>query len=193
MSSFSRFAPLLALTGLSLAACQPPAAGGTVAVIDLSLVAEATGQDEAIRSQAEMGLQELTSQLQNLASEMDQQISAEREKLGDNPGEADAARLQQMAQEARQQINAAQQQAQQQANQMEASLVFEFREKVMPLAREVAQQKGISLILSNDAYVFWADDSVNITAAVIAAWPSTGAAGDGATAAPATLDGDVAQ
>lgn len=180
MKVWYRNLSLAALAALALTACQPADTGSTVAVLDLGALAQATGEDELIREKAEAGRVELNTQLQQLATDLDQQINAEREKLGESPSEEEAARIQQLTTQARQQIGQAQQQAQQQANQMELNLVDEFREAVLPLAQDIAKEKGVRLILSSDAYVFWADSSVDITAEVITAWQAQSAAADDA-------------
>lgn len=161
---------LAALTAAFFLAACGPQAGSQVAVIDLSEVARATGEDENIRQRAEDGRTELTNQLQSLAQTLDVQIATEREKIGVAPNEQDAERLQQMTAQARQQIAQAQQSAQQQAAQMETTLVFEFRDALVPLAEKIALSRGLKMVLSNDAYIFWADETINITDEVITAW-----------------------
>lgn len=153
-----------------LTGCGPQPQASQIAVIDLSAIARATGEDEVIRQRAEAGREELTAQLQQLATNLDAQLADEREKAGTEPSAEDAARLEQLGVQARQQLGQAQQEAQQQATQMESDLVYEFREAVMPVAEGIAKDKGAVVILSNDAYIFWADESINITAEVITAW-----------------------
>ena len=98
----------LIASALLLIGCnQMPASGGGsgIAILDLAAVAKATGQDEIIRQEAEAARAELGAQLQALAANLEQQISAEREKLGITPSDADSQRLQEMTMQARQQIN----------------------------------------------------------------------------------------
>lgn len=180
---------LTAVAATYLTGCGPQqAAGGQVAIIDLSIVARETGQDVVIRERAEEGINELTNQLQQLAAGLDQQLADEREKAGETPSAEDAARLQQLTTQARQQVSQAQQTAQQQANDLEAQLVEDFRQDLLPLAQKIAAERGLSLILSQDVFVFWVDDSVDITDAVVAAWqaqaPAAAAEPAAAPAAP---------
>jgi Skp family chaperone for outer membrane proteins len=169
----------LIASALLLIGCNqaPPGIGGAgVAIMDLAAVAKATGQDEVIRQEAEAARTELGAQLQALAGNLEQQISAEREKLGIAPSDADSQRLQEMTLQARQQINNAQMQAQNQASQIEAELVADFRSKISPLAEKIASQKGASAVLAADSYLFWFDPAADITDEVIAAWRAMPAA-----------------
>lgn len=155
-----------------LAGCDPAAlqGGPEVAVIDLAAVAKATGQEEEIRVKAEEARNELTAQLQQLAVNLEEQLQAERDKMGASPSEDDAQRLQAMSIQAQQQVNSAQAQAQNQAALVEQQLVNEYRAKVEPLAREIANELGASIVVTADANVVWFDPAVDITDEVIAAW-----------------------
>ena len=80
MKANMKFCLSLVASALLLVGCdQMPASGGSgggVAVMDLAAVAKATGQDEVIRLEADAARAELGAQLQALASNLDQQISA---------------------------------------------------------------------------------------------------------------------
>jgi Skp family chaperone for outer membrane proteins len=163
---------LIAIALLLIGCNQMPASGGSagIAILDLAAVAKATGQDEVIRQEAEAARAELGAQLQALAASLEQQISAEREKVGITPSDADSQRLQEMTLQARQQINNAQMQAQNRASQIEGELVAAFRDEISPLAEEIAAQMGASAVLASDSYLFWFDPAADITDEVIAAW-----------------------
>lgn len=166
---------LVVASAVFIAGCDQARMGGAagasnVAVIDLAAIAKATNQDEAIRVQVEAARNELTAQLQQLAANLDSQLQAEREKLGEPLSDADAQRMQELSLQAQQQINNAQNQAQQQAGQFEQNVVAKFRDKIRPLAEKIANDNGASVVLAVDAYMFWFDSSVDITADVIAAW-----------------------
>ncbi len=164
--------PILLVSALLLAACDPAAlqGGPDVAVLDLAAVAKATGQEDEIRIQAEEARNELTKQLQQLAASLEEQLKAERDKIGINQSETDAQRLQGLSIQAQQQINAAQAQAQAQASLLEQQLVNDYRDKVEPLAKDIASELGVSIVVTADANVVWFDPAVDITDEVIAAW-----------------------
>jgi Skp family chaperone for outer membrane proteins len=151
-----------------LAACGHE--GSNVAVMDLGAVLKATGQDEVIRVKAEAARNELQTQLQQVAVNLDQQLAAEAEKVGNNPTAEQEQQLQQMNMSARNQLMQLQQQAQQQANQVELSLFEEFKDSIAPLTEKVAKDKGAKVILAQDNYLYWFDPEVDITDEVIAAW-----------------------
>jgi Skp family chaperone for outer membrane proteins len=184
----------LALAALLLAGCDQLSGGSSVAVLDLAAVAKETGQDEVIRNKAQEERSKLVTSLQQLAASLDQQLSAEREKIGDKPKDEDSKRLQEMTLQARQQIDTAQNQAQNEASQIEAKLVEEFRAKVDPLAEKIAKAKGAKALLAADSYLFWHDPAIDITKEVIEAWralPAEQPAAD-AAAAPAAAVTDAA-
>lgn len=174
MQSSFKLCLVVAISAVAVFGCgQNPAGGGGnsgLVVMDLSAVAKATGQDEVIRQDAEIARAELSAQLQQLATNLEQQLAAERERIGISPSEADAQRLQEMSMQARQQINNAQMQAQNQAPLMEQELIAAFRGKISPLAEDIAKSRGATAILASDTYLFWFDPAVDITDEVIAAW-----------------------
>ena len=189
MKRIQNFGLIFLVAALFVSACdQGPTGGGGggIAIMDLSAIAKATGQDEVIRQDAETARAELSAQLQQLATNLEQQLAAEREKVGISPSEADQQRLQEMTMQARQQISNAQMQAQSQASLMEQELVTGFRDKLTPLAEEIAKAKGASAVLAADSYLFWFDPTIDITDEVIAAWralPSEEPVADEETAA----------
>ena len=154
---------------LALAACGG-GASNEVAVVDLNEVAQATGQDEVIRGRVEGVSNQLTEELRGLLTNMEGQLQAEREKLGTNPAAEDVQRIQALTAQAQQQITQAQAEANRQVTALEAELAEEFRDKVLPLARKEATNRGATILLARDAYVFWSADSIDLTSAVITAW-----------------------
>lgn len=182
----------LAASALLLAGCDQQSGGSAIAVLDLAAVAEATGQDKVIREKAEAARADLGTKLQQLAASMDQQLAAEREKIGVKPKAEDAQRLQDMTMQARQQINSAQMQAQNEASQIEGRLVEEFREKVDPLAEKIAREKGAKALLAADSYLFWHDPAIDITDQVVEAWRALPADKSAAAAEPAVATGGTA-
>ena len=161
----------LLLAMFVIAGCDQMAGGkSSVAIIDLAAVASATGQDKDIRQKAEEDTNELMGQLQQLAADLDQQIVDERNKLEGIPSPEDEQRIADMTNAARQQIAIAQQQAQQQAEQFQSGLVMEFRDSLVPVSTVIARQRGATVVLNTDPMIFWAEDSIDITEDVIAAW-----------------------
>jgi Skp family chaperone for outer membrane proteins len=169
MLSRVRFVAVL-MAVFALVGCDQMQGSGGVVVMDVRAVAQATGQDEDIQVKASEFRDNLMLQLQQLAADLDGQLNAERAKAGEKPTAEVTQRLQQMNMQARQQIGEAQQLAQQQATEMETNLVLEFRDALLPIVEKIAASKKARVVLSEDAYVFWSDDAVDITDEVIAAW-----------------------
>ena len=163
-------AALLAGLAVAVSGCAQSGGRTPVVVLDLSRVATETGQDVIIREEADATRGELMAQLQQLAGQLEQQLATEREKAGESPSEEDAQRLQQLTMQAQQQIGVAQQQAQQQASMIETTLVTEFRDKVEPIAEKIARERGATAVLAADAYMYWSDPTIDITAEVIEAY-----------------------
>ena len=74
MYSFVKSAAALVVAATLLSACGHEKSGGGVALMDLTAVARATGQDEVIRLKADANRQEMMAQLQQTAAQLDQQI-----------------------------------------------------------------------------------------------------------------------
>ena len=143
MKTVFQIAAISLLTVLTLAGCGHESSNPNIAIINLSEVAEQTSQDEIIRQRAEEGRAELMAQLQQLAQGLDQQIAQEAEKAGPTPTPEQEAYLQQLNMQARARLNEAQAQAQGQAAQMEQQLINEFREEIMPIAKAIADERGM--------------------------------------------------
>lgn len=174
MKYFANLFAVLACGVLLLSGCEQAgpagAKGANVAVIDLAAIAKATGQEEFIRVEAEAARNELNTQLQQLAANLDAQLQAEQERLGEPLSEANTQRMQELTMQAQQQVAGAQQQAQQQAVQIEQTLIAEFRNSIGPLAEKIARENGAQTVLVADIYMLWFDPMIDITGDVIAAW-----------------------
>ncbi len=162
-------------TALFLTGCdQLPGAGPDVLIVDLSTVAKATGQEEAMQQQAQTSREELNVKLSEIVRNLEQQLADERSRFGDTPTEEQQQQLQQMTMGAQQQYSQLQADAQQQAQQYEINLVLEFRERVMPFAEKIARARGAHVVMLGDQSVFWLDPAVNITEDIIAALSADG-------------------
>jgi len=158
-----------ALLVLLLGACDqlPGMRGSGTAIIDLGAIANATGEEDRIKRQAQVRRDELSAQLDSELAALEAQLNAEREKLGDSPSDEARQQFQQLTAQAQQQYGQAQQQAQQQAQRYENELVTQLRERIKPLAAEVAKSRGVSVVFLADVTLFWNDESADITDEVI--------------------------
>lgn len=155
-------------TALALTGCDRlPGSEPDVLIVDLSAVAKATGQEDAMQQQAQTSREKLNEKLSELVQNLEQQLAEERSRFGDTPTEEQQQQLQQMTMGAQQQYGQLQADAQQQAQQYEIDLVLEFRERIQPFAEKIARERGAHIVMLGDQSVFWLDPAVNITEEVI--------------------------
>lgn len=140
---------------------------GGVAVIDLDQLAEKLGRDVAMTNSIRDQSASLNQQLSNLQNSLLSQVEEKEQKLGDIPTEEQSKELQGIKRQAGINLNQARQKAQAVLNQHSQQLVSRFREEVRPLAREVADEKGLSVVVTkNDSVVFTFQDAIDITGEV---------------------------
>ena len=168
MSMTLKTAILVALAALAMTACDRLQGGPSTVVVDLAAVAKATGQDAAMQKRMDDGRQEMTVQLQEVATNLEKELNEERDKLGESPTEEAQQALQQKITEAQQQYSQTQAAAQQQVQQFEAGVVLQYRESLQPIVREIAAAHGASVVRVTDTALLWFDPKVDITAEVIA-------------------------
>ena len=125
MNSRTYIISLIALATLAISACDRiPGAGLGTVVIDLAAVAKATGEDERIQQESQAAREGLNGQLAEAAANIEAQLTAERDKLGENPSPEQQQQYGQLQQQAQQQYGQLQQQAQQEAQRIETELVM---------------------------------------------------------------------
>lgn len=195
-------AMLLALVALSVAACDQVGVGGgtPVVIIDLDAVARALGRDDVIVQRINQANQQLTSQLGQVATNLQQQVNAEREKY-DVVGDEAEAELQQLTAVANQRLQQTQRLAQQRSAEFRQAVINSFRNEVQPYASEIAQQRGATAVVTVATPMLWFDSEADITDEVIAAMRraglenTAGGSGNAAASQPAAstpAQGDAA-
>jgi len=160
------------LVVLTLVACdRVPATGSAdgVAVIDLNVIVKAAGRDGEINERLERARDELNAQLARIASDLEEELRDQREKLGASPEPAEQQQLQEMALRAQRELAEKRQLAQQKAQQFQAEMINEFKRQVQPLAKKVAEKKGAKIIFALDDTLLWFDSAIDITDEVVAA------------------------
>ena len=169
MNSRTYIISLMALATLAISACDRiPGAGLGTAVIDLAAIAKATGEDERIQQESQVARERLNGQLAEAAANLEAQLTAEREKLGEAPSPEQQQQYGQLQQQAQQQYGQLQQQAQQEAQRIETDLVMNLREKIKPVAEGIAKSRGAGVVFLSDVTLFWSDPKADITDEVIA-------------------------
>lgn len=155
----------LAVAAAFVAACSGDPG---VAVIDLAATAKATGHDRLMQQQAETARADLASQVTLVAGNLGKQLEEEQARLGGPAAAARAQEFQQLAARARQQLVETQALAEQKAQAFEAGLAARYRAAILPVATQLARDRGAVALLVSDATLLWADESVDITDEVIA-------------------------
>ena len=151
-------------------AVSEPARAGAVAVIDLDTVAHHVGRDAEMADLLKQREAALNEQLQAAQLAYQEQISEQRASLGDDPTNEQLHQLAQMQRQANLNLNQARVQAENDLQRHRSQLVSRFRDEVKPVARVVAAERGLSIIVTkNDTVVFTYDTTADITAEVIEA------------------------
>jgi Skp family chaperone for outer membrane proteins len=118
------------------------------------------------RLQQEVGLNQ---KLASVKTSFEKQLTDSVEKLPETPSEEEAKTLLNMKRNANIQLASYQKEASSALGQMKNSAIAGFRAEAMPVARDVAKERGLSVVLtSNDSVVFAFDEAVDITDDVIA-------------------------
>jgi Skp family chaperone for outer membrane proteins len=143
--------------------------GGGVAVIDLTAVSKATGQDEVMIGQMEKATAELNVQLTEAAATLEKQLAEKKEKFGKKASQEQQQELQQFALNAGQQLKQNQAVAQQKAQQYKMGLILSWRQQIQPAVDEAARKHNAKVVLVASTSLMWFDASIDITSEVIAA------------------------
>jgi len=157
----------ITLTALLLISCKPSGFSNQVAVVDLNLIAKTLGRDDLIVKNVRSANDKLNQQLEKIAADLRQQLDKEKSKLGDKPSKEEEQQFAQLVQKANNQLNQTKQVAIQKSQQLQNSLIVEFRNEVGRVSREIAQQNGYLTVLALNDSLLWADTTVDITNEVI--------------------------
>lgn len=149
---------------------QPPAPfpqGAKIAYVDFQRVANESTEGKASTKR----IQDLITKKQNEAAERGKALQANQQKLEQQGGVmSEAVRAQLQKEIERQQVEAQrfQQDSQAEVQELQNELQNEFQRKVLPLLQEVAQEKGLQLLLSRgDAGIVWAEPGLDLTSDVV--------------------------
>ena len=152
------------------------AAGGAVAIIDLDEIARRVGSDQQIASAIAQRQSALSKQLVGLAKSYSAQIDEQKKKLtAEEP--TNQVTLATWEQQANANLSQVKQRAEADLRNHRDQLVNQFRDQIKPIARRVAQERGLSVIVTkNDSVVFDYTAGADITDAVVDALLANAAA-----------------
>lgn len=163
-----RISSALAALSLFALASATNAQQGGVAVLDIDKVAKTMGIEDNVKNSLKEIEENLNNQLRTIQNELQARFDNLRSQVGPEPTQEQAQELAKINGQLTQQLTQSRTQAQSQLNAKQFELVSEFREKVKPVALEIAESKGLSIVVTPDQSLFAFSDNVDITEAVTA-------------------------
>lgn len=157
-------------------------AQGLVAVVDLDEVARRLGRDQYMANTLKQTQQTLSERLGVVQASYVEQIKKKQEEFGVGQEDIELSdeavkKLLGMKRQAGLNLNQARKEALSSLNKQKLQLVGSFRSEVKPIAKEVAKEKGLSVVLTkNETVLFAHEDSVDITNEVVKRLKANGAA-----------------
>jgi len=145
-----------------------------ILVVDLDAVAKATGRQEVMQKELEFANVRLTEQLKLVASQLEEAVSGEKDKLGKSPSKEQKQQLEALALQAQQQLANSKNLAVQQSSEIRSDLILNFRQEVAQIAREVAKKSGSKLVVVSGYETLWFDPAADITDEVISVMRARG-------------------
>ena len=137
-------------------------------VVDLNAVSKATGQTDVIESKMKVVNADLTLQLGDIVTSFNKQLADQKKKFGVDINVEEQQKLQEMLIKANQLLAQKQTEANLKAQQHKESLINAWRGKIQPIVKQIADKKGATVVLVQNASVMWFDSAIDITDEVIA-------------------------
>ena len=141
---------------------------GPILIVDLDAVAKGTGRQEIMQKELEFANLRLTEQLKLVASQLEESVSEEKNKLGKSASNEDKKQLENLVLQAQQQLLNSKNLAVQQSTEFRSDLILKFRKEVGAIAQEIASKSGVKLVLISNYETLWFDPASDITDEVIA-------------------------
>lgn len=152
---------------LLLAGCGGGHSSGHVAVIDLDKIAAATGRDKLINERVQRYTKEQEKALTKLRDDSRAQIDKQQKQLPANASDEAKQKLAALTQNLEQGLRQEIAKAQQGAGQLRTQLAVDFRNEVEPVARRIAAQRGMDIVMIKQDALLYVDPQADITDAVI--------------------------
>jgi len=137
---------------------------GGVAVIDLDLVAKRIGRQQKLEQELTEKQRELNSQLQAYEVSLRQLFDRKKQEIGGQPAAQQQRQLTQISNQLNAQFVQAQRGVNTNLNRQKQELIAEFRQEVVPFARQVANDRGLYIVITkNEALYLTYDPALDIT------------------------------
>ena len=142
---------------------------GGVAVIDLDEIAKRLGRDAEMAGSITTRESDLNEKLGVLQTSLRREYDDEERRLAGAPIDEQTTTLQKLQTDHQTRLVQAQRQAQQDFAVYKARVVNGFRDEMKPVARRIAAEKGLGVVVTkNETVLFTYDDAVDITDEVAA-------------------------
>lgn len=153
----------------AMAAPSVKAQQGGVAIVDVDAVAREIGADKQVLDALKQAQDNLNTRLKDTQAAMQKQFDEAVAKAGgDKASDEQKQQLAQFNQRLQTQFAQYKGQAQVTLNREQAKRVLAFREKVRPVALDIAKGKGLSVVLQKSDQVIGFAESVDISKEVAA-------------------------
>ncbi|MEM8843902.1 MAG: OmpH family outer membrane protein [Pseudomonadota bacterium] len=140
----------------------------TILIVDMDVVAKATGKQEVMQKELEFANLQLTEQLKLVVSQLEDNVSQEKEKLGDKPTSEEQQQFEAYLAQTQNQLQNTRNLAIQQSTEFRSELILQFRAEVSKIAQAIAKERGSKLIMVVGQETLWFDAKADITDEVIA-------------------------
>lgn len=140
---------------------------GGLAIVDLDKVAQQLGRDAEIKEALRQKEASLNQHLKETQSSLNAQYEQQKQEIDTLPSDEKTQRLRALQAQVATRLNQARRKAQSDIIAFKAGLIAEFREDVKPVARKIAQSRGLSIVVpKHDGFVLTFEPAVDITAEV---------------------------
>ncbi|CAK9037521.1 Outer membrane protein (OmpH-like) [Durusdinium trenchii] len=161
-----------------------------IAIIDLDEVARQLGSDKQIVNSIKQRQAALNGKLVELAQNYTTEFNKQKEVIEAQPESNEGAvQLASYEKQVNQRFNTAKAQARQNLTQHRSKLIQQFRDAVRPAARKVADDRGLSIIVTKHDNFYDYDAECDITQEVVEVLRASAAAKKTAAAKPASQNG----
>ena len=140
---------------------------GRVAIVDLDEIASATGRDKDITQRVQLFVKDEELKLTALRDELRITIEQEEKTLGEKPSTEQQEKLNQLSKNSEAKLRQEIAKVEEMAAQLRINLVLEFKKQVEPVARRVATNRGISVIMIKQNAMLYIAPASDITNDVI--------------------------
>ncbi len=164
---FMMFSLFLAVAAIGCGSDEPQL--GSVAILDLDAVAKRLGRDLEMADSLQQRESVLNQQLAVVQTSFQNELNEKQSEFGVELADDETQELLGLRRTANLKLNSVRQKAQGNLARYRRSIVNQFREEAKPIARQIAEEKGVKIVLTkNDFVVFSFDSVIDITEEVIA-------------------------